>query len=184
MRFGSAELATVLGFLKPQQTAFAPTDAQREQAVETGEAVEWSGVNTQYNAPISGWSSSGAFMKRIVAPYHARFDNVQYFNIQSNLADGGLYGNNGVAQNVRSSLTAWWVSRSCMTPTSPLSLVPLPLAMAAGPRQAPSHYWTTNSASATQTANRGPSLFVCSKWRRVCSKQDETKAFPRMVPPS
>ena len=100
VRFGSSELATVLGFLKPQQTAFAPTDAQRDQLVEDGEAVEWSGVNTQYSAPIPGWSSSGAFTKRIVAPYHARFDHVQYFNIQSNLADGGLYGNNGVAQNV------------------------------------------------------------------------------------
>jgi hypothetical protein len=100
VRLGSSDLATVLGFLKPQQTAFAPTDVHLYQIVEDGEAVEWKGVNTQYSAPIPGWSSSGAFIKRIVAPYHARFDHVQYFNIQSNLADGGMYGNNGVAQNV------------------------------------------------------------------------------------
>ncbi len=31
-----------------------------------------------------------------------RFDHIQYFNIQTSLADGGLYiyGNSGVAQNV------------------------------------------------------------------------------------
>ena len=100
VRLGSAELATVLGFLKPPQTAFAPTDSQRDQTVDTGEATEWTGPEKQYNAPIPGWSSSGAFTKRVLAPYHARFDHVQYFNIQSSLTDGGLYGNNGVAQNI------------------------------------------------------------------------------------
>jgi hypothetical protein len=68
--------------------------------VESGEAPAWNGVATQYFAAIPGWSSSGAFIQRIPAPFHARFDHVQYFNIQSNLADGGLYGNNGVAQNI------------------------------------------------------------------------------------
>ena len=100
VRLGSAELATVLGFLKPQQTAFAPTDSQREQAVDTGEATEWTGSDKQYNAPIPGWSSSGAFTKRVLAPYHVRFDHVQYFNIQSSPTDGGLYGNNGVTQKI------------------------------------------------------------------------------------
>ncbi len=100
VRLGNADLARVLGFLKPQQSAFAPTVVNQNQAVESGEAPAWNGVATQYFAAIPGWSSSGAFIQRIRAPFHARFDHVQYFNIQSNLADGGLYGNNGVAQNI------------------------------------------------------------------------------------
>ncbi len=100
VRLGNADLARVLGFLKPQQSAFAPTEVNQNQAVESGEAPSWNGVATQYFAAIPGWSSSGAFIQRIPAPFHARFDHVQYFNIQSNLADGGLYGNNGVAQNI------------------------------------------------------------------------------------
>ena len=97
VRFGSSELATVLGFLRPPQSAFTPSDVQRAQSVDTGEAPEWQSSSTTYtvsNIP------SGLLFKGIEAPFSARFDHIQYFNIQTSLADGGLYGNNGVAQNV------------------------------------------------------------------------------------
>ena len=100
VRLGSSELATVFGFLRPPQTAYAPSDIQRLQAVEAGEGAEWTGPDTTYTANIPGWSSTSPVSQHIVAPFHARFDHIQYFNIHSSLADGGLYGNNGAAQNV------------------------------------------------------------------------------------
>jgi hypothetical protein len=53
-----------------------------------------------YNCSIPGWTSTETKTGRIYAPYHARFDRIQYFNLWSNLVDGGFYGNNGQAKGV------------------------------------------------------------------------------------
>ena len=99
-RLGSSELATVFGFLQPPQSTYAPTDIARQQTVDAGEGAQWTGPGTVYTATIPGWTSTSTLTQSIVAPFHARFDHIQYFNIHSNLPDGGLYGNNGVAQNI------------------------------------------------------------------------------------
>ena len=96
VRFGSSELAIILGFMRPPRNAFSPTDMQRTQTVDTGEAPEWTSAETTYTASTI---PSGTLERSIEAPFSARFDHIQYFNIQTSLADGGLYGNNGVAQN-------------------------------------------------------------------------------------
>ena len=96
VRFGGSELAVVLGFMRPPRSAFSPTDVHRTQTVESGEAPEWQSVDTTYTAS----SIPPGGVRSIEAPFSARFDHIQYFNIQTSLADGGLYGNNGVAQNV------------------------------------------------------------------------------------
>ena len=97
VRFGSSELATILGFHRPPLNALSPTDPQRTQSVDPREAPEWVNASTIYEAVTI---PSGIGYMSLVAPYHARFDHIQYFNIQSSLADGGLYGNSGVAQNI------------------------------------------------------------------------------------
>ena len=101
-RLGSSELATVFGFLPPPHSTYAPTDLARQQTVDvdTGEGVRWEGPNTPYTATLPGWTSTNGLTQSIVAPFHARFDHIQYFNIHSSLPDGGLYGNGGVAQNI------------------------------------------------------------------------------------
>ena len=98
MRLGSAQLAEMLGFKHPQTTASAPT--VQSDSVDQGEAPEWQDATTVYNCSIPGWKSTETKTGRIYAPYHARFDRIQYFNLWSNLVDGGFYGNNGQAKGV------------------------------------------------------------------------------------
>ena len=42
----------------------------------------------------------GLLKSRVIAPFHARFEPLQFFNISTNLADGGLVGNAGVQLGV------------------------------------------------------------------------------------
>ena len=97
VRFGSSELATILGFYRPPLNSLSPTDPQRAQSVDLGEAPEWTSASTIYEALTI---PAGTGYSSLIAPYHARFDHIQYFNVQSSLADGGLFGNSGVAQNI------------------------------------------------------------------------------------
>ncbi len=85
LRFGTEELAIVCGFAKPKARTGAP-----ESKLEG--AHPWDHV----------WSSThvGAGHSLIAAPFHARFDTVQYLQVASDIVDTGFYVNNGQASNV------------------------------------------------------------------------------------
>ena len=100
VRQGSVQLAEMLGFKHPQATAAAPSDLAQQTSVEQGEAPERQDSTSVYRCAIPGWTSPEASSGRVYAPYPARFDRIQYFNLWSNLVDGGFYGNNGQAKGV------------------------------------------------------------------------------------
>jgi hypothetical protein len=70
------------------------------QVADVTDVKEYASSGGRHEALIPGWTSTGSYERRLVAPYHARFDHIQFFNITTNLADGGMIGNGGVAQGV------------------------------------------------------------------------------------
>jgi hypothetical protein len=98
---GQLDLLLMLGFAKPSFTPIAPTDPHVMQEPEETDAKDYyAAAGGRYEALIPGWTATGTREQRFVAPYHARFDHIQFFNITSNLADGGMVGNGGVSQGV------------------------------------------------------------------------------------
>lgn len=98
---GQLDLLLMLGFAKPSFTPIAPTDPHVMQEPEPTDAKDYyASAGGRYEALIPGWTATGTREQRFVAPYHARFDHIQFFNITSNLADGGMVGNGGVSQGV------------------------------------------------------------------------------------
>jgi hypothetical protein len=78
-------LAIVCGFAKPKARTGAP------ESKLTG-THPWDHV----------WSSThvGAGHSLVAAPFHARFDTIQYLQVASDIVDTGFYTNNGQASNV------------------------------------------------------------------------------------
>ena len=97
---GARELAIILGLKKPFSTANNPTDPQATQSVS--DSVDFLARSLADPVPgiIPGWTVDGTSESRVIAPFHARFEPLQFFNISTNLADGGLVGNAGVQLGV------------------------------------------------------------------------------------
>ena len=100
VQLGSRELASMFGFALPEASALTPTDtALSQQIVDADDftASPWTDVAKKYYGLIPGWTSTASFLTRVKAPYHARFDRIQYLNVFCDLVNGGFYGNGGRA---------------------------------------------------------------------------------------